>query len=416
MDTRDEQPAGQPDREHNNNESSDSAPSPDAIPQPGIRQRWLDTGITEPFHIDISIAHELMDSIIDTVHEPLLILDAHQHVLRTNQSFYQAFQVTPAETLGHTFYELGNGQWDIPALHVLLEEIIPRKTVVEDYEVRHDFPTLGQRIMVVNASLLLQRPNRAPLVLLAIEDRTDEIQLREERERLLDQQESFLYMVSHDLRNPLSIMSGYASQLEEQSQALGIDEEMRSGFQAIRRSVYRMDGMIQDLTDMARLEGGQFQLHCEPVNLADYLTQLLQRSSAALEVNRIQLDIPADLPPVRADDNRLDRIMTNLLSNALKYSDPGTPVLIRVRRLNDIVAVSITDQGRGIAPDDLPHLFERFYRTTTARKIEGIGLGLYITRMLVEAHGGHIEVVSEVGKGSTFSFTLPIAQTDLDSA
>ncbi len=414
MDTRDEQPAAQTERIDHDSESSDSEASPDMQPG-GIRQRWLETGITEPFPIDISIVHELMDSIIDTVREPLLILNEQLCILRTNQSFCTTFEVEPAETLGRPFYELGNGQWDIPALRVLLEEIIPQNTVVENYEVRHDFPTLGQRIMLVNARLLLQRPNRAPMVLLAIEDRTEEIRLGEEREQLLDRQESFIYMVSHDLRNPLTILAGYASELEEQSHALDVDEEMRAGLQAIRRSVYRMDGMIQDLTDMTRLEGGQLQLHCKPVILTDFLTQLVQRSSAALEVDRIQLNIPTDISPVLADENRLDRIVTNLLSNALKYADPGTPVLMHARRLNGFVVVSLTDQGQGIDPDDVPHLFERFSRMKAARKIEGIGLGLYITRMLVEAHGGHIEVASEVGKGSTFTFTLPISPSNQDS-
>ncbi len=107
--------------------------------------------------------------------------------------------------------------------------------------------------------------------------------------------------------------------------------------------------------------------------------------------------------------DRLERILTNLLSNALKYSDPGTPVWMQAQPLDGEVRIAVKDQGRGIAPEHVPHLFEKFYRADSSRKAEGIGLGLYITRLMVEAHGGRIWVESEVGKGSTFSFTLPIA-------
>ena len=129
-----------------------------------------------------------------------------------------------------------------------------------------------------------------------------------------------------------------------------------------------------------------------------------------LETTRVQVEIPPDLPPVSTDAARLERIFTNLLSNSLKYSEPATPVLMRARRQDDIVEFSVTDQGQGIYSDDLPHLFERFYRAKSDRKAEGIGLGLYISRVLVEAHGGHIWVESEVGKGSTFTFSLPIVK------
>jgi signal transduction histidine kinase len=167
--------------------------------------------------------------------------------------------------------------------------------------------------------------------------------------------------------------------------------------------------MIQDLVDAARQEGGQLHLERQPVLLQTYLPELFQRATTVMETSRVRLDLPGDLPAVFADYNRLERIITNLLSNALKYSGPGAPVLVRARRIAAEVEVAVIDQGRGIAPDDLPHLFERFYRAKGERATEGIGLGLYITKQLVEAHGGRIWVESEVGNGSTFMFTLPLA-------
>jgi len=141
-----------------------------------------------------------------------------------------------------------------------------------------------------------------------------------------------------------------------------------------------------------------------------YFMDFLQRNADVLDTDRIQLDVPEELPLVSADYNRLERVFTNLLSNALKYSDTDTPVVVRALQVGEMVEIAITDQGKGIPPDDLPHLFERFYRAQGARKADGIGLGLYIAKALVEAHGGRIWVESEEGKGSTFSFTLPVAE------
>jgi signal transduction histidine kinase len=150
------------------------------------------------------------------------------------------------------------------------------------------------------------------------------------------------------------------------------------------------------------------------------LAILLQSLAAVLAIRLISLTrgwlawvIIAS--PLSADYNRLERILTNVLSNALKYSDPGTPVWVRARQTGHEVEVAITDQGYGIAPDDLSRLFERFYRAKETRA-EGIGLGLYITKQLVEAHGRRIWVESEVGKGSTFTFTLPVVQEEEQQA
>ena len=123
----------------------------------------------------------------------------------------------------------------------------------------------------------------------------------------------------------------------------------------------------------------------------------------------MHLDLPADLPPMLADPDRLETILLNLLQNAQKFSAPDSPIQVTAHAQDGTVMVSITDQGIGIAPEDLPRIFDRFYRVEHIRKAEGTGLGLYITKRLVEAHGGQIWVESEVGKGSTFSFTLPVA-------
>ena len=225
----------------------------------------------------------------------------------------------------------------------------------------------------------------------------------------LQEQQLLLHLVSHDLRSPLAIISGYTSLISEKIDALGGHEILSSSMSAIQRGVKRMTVMIEDLTEIARLDGGQLQLRLEPVEIASFLQEFLQRPTSTLEVSRVQLDSVTESFIAFADVDRLDRIITNILSNALKYSQANTPIVIRLFTRSGEVVVSITDHGRGIPAEDIPHLFKRFYRANSTRHAEGIGLGLYITKVLVETHGGRIWVESEVGKGSTFFFSLPMA-------
>jgi PAS domain S-box-containing protein len=236
----------------------------------------------------------------------------------------------------------------------------------------------------------------------------ERMQGAKERESLLEQMNTFLHMVSHDLRAPLTIMQGHAGLLLDQVDQG--DDMLRASAEAIGRGVKRMNIMIEDLVDVARLEGGQLELAVAPITLSTFLPAFLDRNAGVLSPERIVLEVPDTLAPVLADETRLERILTNLLTNAHKYSDPGTLVRVSVRQTPREATISIIDRGKGIHPTDLPHLFDRFYRARGERQAEGIGLGLYITRLLVEAHNGRIDVESEMGKGSTFSFTVPNAQ------
>ncbi|OPZ86410.1 MAG: Sensor protein SrrB [bacterium ADurb.Bin429] len=223
---------------------------------------------------------------------------------------------------------------------------------------------------------------------------------------LQEQMRTMLQIVSHDLRAPITVMRGHVDMLRLLLEERDLDGPLRVSVDAIGRSEQRMNMMIEDLVDVTRLEGGQLRLDLQPVMLPAYMSDLLSRMAPNLDADRVITEVPPNLPAVRADYDRLDRIMTNLLSNALKYSTDTVRVTVSSR--DGEVMVAVRDQGRGIAPDDLSHLFQRFYRARGQRKAEVIGLGLYITKLLVEAHGGRIWVESEPGKGSTFFFTLPI--------
>ena len=225
---------------------------------------------------------------------------------------------------------------------------------------------------------------------------------------LQEQREDLLRSVSHDLRTPLTVILGQAQLLEQGLEKAGVDGLQRKSASAIASEARRMNVMIQDLVDSARMEAGQLRLDRKAVDVRRFVSDLLQRSALVMDVKRVKADIPAELPPICADPNRLERILLNLLSNALKYSYQGTEVRITARVVDGAVAVSVSDRGPGIAPEELPHLFERFYRARAARGTEGIGLGLFTVKALVEAHGGRVWAESELGRGSVFTFEMPV--------
>ncbi len=231
-----------------------------------------------------------------------------------------------------------------------------------------------------------------------------------ELHRLQEQREDLVRMVSHDLRSPLTAVQGQAQLLVRMMDRAGQDGRLRQSAEAIFTSARRMNAMIQDLVDMARLESRQLQLNTRSVDLHSFVEDLRLRLDGVLDLERVRVEIPPDFPPILADPDRLERVLTNLLSNALKYSPSDTEVLLTARRAGGEAVVSMVDRGVGIAPEDLPHVFERYYRVKGTRKTEGLGLGLYITRMLVEAQGGRVWAESEPGKGSRFSVTLPLAE------
>jgi two-component system, NtrC family, sensor histidine kinase KinB len=237
------------------------------------------------------------------------------------------------------------------------------------------------------------------------------VQVRDVTQRTIAQQfrEESASLITHDLRTPLTIIRGQAQLLQRHLQRGSPVERLWPITEGIIKETATMGAMLQDLADSARLEAGKMRLKKLPVGLASWIRDLLERVKGAFDVGRVELRLPPDLPPVSADPNSLDRIFTNLLSNAFKYSPEGGPVIVAAERVANEARISVADRGLGIPAEDLPHIFERYYRGKGARKSEGLGLGLYITRLLVEANGGRIWVQSEPGQGSTFCFTMPLA-------
>jgi signal transduction histidine kinase len=214
-----------------------------------------------------------------------------------------------------------------------------------------------------------------------------------------DQREDLLRAVSHDLRNPLQIVFIQAQRLQRDA----VDDRRRRAA-AIITAGRRMDRMLRDLADSARAESGRLDIAPSPIALHPFVGDLLATSDGVIDAARVENAVPPGLPPVLADPDRLDRIFANLVGNALKYSRER--VVVRAAEDGDAVRVTVEDRGPGISDGDLPRIFERYYRGQR-HEGEGLGLGLYIVRKMVEAHGGRIWAHSEAGVGSSFCFTLP---------
>lgn len=234
-----------------------------------------------------------------------------------------------------------------------------------------------------------------------------------EVQRLQQMQEEYLALMSHDLRTPLTVMLGYTQLLLTQLDEKALERAARSA-EAIVKSGATMERLLQDVLDRSRLRVGRAELHLASIDLAQLVTRAIDQNLLPGERARIEVEAVGPLLVV-ADPTRMERVIVNLLTNACKYSAPTAPVVVQVFRVAREAVISVTDQGVGVGAEDLPHLFEKHFRATTAGTIEGIGLGLYGSRLIVEAHGGHIWAQSTVGTGSTFMVSIPAAEPASDS-
>jgi signal transduction histidine kinase len=234
-----------------------------------------------------------------------------------------------------------------------------------------------------------------------------------ERVRQANQAKSeFVSLVSHELRTPMTSIRGYADLMMKG--AVGPLTPQQGEFtRTILNNVERMEVLVSDLRDISRIETGQMHLEIEEVRLAEALRNALQATQGQIEARsqHLTVEIPENLPPIRADGARLTQILINLLSNACKYTPSGGYIRVRAWMQGRYVHCTVSDSGIGISPQDQKRLFTKFFRADdpAVQEVPGTGLGLCIVKNLVELQYGEIGVESEVGKGTTFRFTVPVA-------
>jgi len=227
----------------------------------------------------------------------------------------------------------------------------------------------------------------------------------EAQRELARMQDEFVSTISHELRTPLGFIKGYVTTLMRED--MEWDSDTRSEILSIiDDEADRLRELIDNLLDSSRLESGTLSMTLEPVKIDPILRDSVARMQSLYPEMDIRLDIPAETPIVHIDATRISQVIDNLLSNAQKYA-PGSAVTIRAQHKENRVQVDVEDNGPGIAKEHIPYLFERFYRVPSNKPARGTGLGLYICRKIIEAHGDEIGLESVMGKGTRFHFRLP---------
>ncbi len=403
----------------------------------------------------------LAEAIVETVREPLLVLNGELRVRSANRSFYHTFQVSPEDTEDRPLYELGDHQWDIPRLRELLEHILPKDDQLHDFEVEHDFLNIGHKAMLLNARRLVKRNGGPELILLAIEDITRRKHLEEElgrhhdqldelvKERTLDlrranerlrqdnavrkqmektlvaqaarerelnealrqevaELDAFTHSVSHDLKEPLRAIEAFSQFLLEDC-ADKLDEQGRDYVTKLANASIRMKNLIDDLLRLSRC----FRQPGSPrrIDVGGLVGDIIAEMQLTLDAKGATIEVEKGLPDVLAEPTRMKQVFVNLIGNALKFNESELPhVKIGVRAVDGgVVTFFVQDNGIGIDPQYHERIFGIFQRLHPREEYEGTGAGLSVVKRVVETLGGKVWVESHLGAGATFLFTLPLA-------
>jgi len=348
---------------------------------------------------ELRTSEAFLSSIIHTVREGLLVLDPKFRVLSANDHFLRTFKVTAEETLGQDLYELGNHQWDIPALRELLVKILPTNNPVIDFQVEHDFPHIGKKTMLLNAYRVELEGQFKDQILLAIEDITE----RKEIERRKD---DFLSIASHELKTPLTTIKGFLQVLNKMKPAEA-SEKYNATLDKVVLYVDRLNNLITELLDVSRIQTGNIELHKASLDFDNLVQEAIDGIRATSIKHEIVVSGKSNTI-IMGDESHIVQVINNLLSNAIKYAPESKKVEVHIAKVSEYVKCSVRDFGVGISPEDQKKVFERFFRGGELQKrFPGMGIGLYICDQIIKNHGGTLWVESEKGKGSTFSFTLP---------
>jgi two-component system CheB/CheR fusion protein len=367
-------------------------------------------------------ARDYATATVEAVRTPLLLLDMRHDVVSMNQAFRDHFRTSRTALEGKSLYAVLNGAWDVAAIRSALPRVLEANERFEDLEVERELPSLGLRTLSMSGRGVVM-PGGAKLVLLAVEDVTDRRRAEAERERLLDQAEAakasaeqanrakdqFLATLSHELRTPLSTLLIQAQFLVLTQSG---DATVQKSAEAIEHAARAQAQLIEDLLDISRIVAGKLRMELQTVSLPPIVRAAAEIAGPAAARKHLEIELHVDdaLAPVSGDPARLQQVVLNLLTNAIKFTPDGGRVTVTVDAVEHRGRIRVQDTGIGIEPGFLPHIFDRFSQEDRelTRSQGGLGLGLGIVRYLVEAHGGTVRAES-AGKGKGSTFTVLIA-------
>jgi signal transduction histidine kinase len=387
-----------------------------------MRDENVTTTGTSPAANGVSPTERLLLDIIDTVREPLVVLDSDFRVTHTNRAFFRTFRVAREDTIGEVLFALGDGQWDIPPLRALLRDRLAAERELYDVDVDHVFPGIGRKIMLLNARLVTHGPDVPRIILLAIEDVTER-RLTERRlatQRLELQRSNaalseFAFVASHDLQEPLRKILSFGERLGTSAGPV-LDANDRHYLERMLDAAARMRTLIIDL-----LAYSQVATSTAPFVATD-LTSIARDVVADLETSiadtggRVEV---ATLPVIEADAPQMRQLLQNLVGNALKFRRKDVPPVVRLGASSSrdgFWTITVTDNGIGFKQEHGEKIFRMFERLHSRAEYQGSGMGLAICRRIVERHGGTIAGTSTVGQGTTFRVTLPVTQVEAEYA
>jgi len=345
------------------------------------------------------------ENILDYTPRGILVTDAEWRIRYANRTLLRALGCSAEDLLGEHLILAAHKLSARDSLGELVHYLV-RLTVSPPERSRSKIipVKIPDRKFIRILSTPYCPADSSPGYLLSFTDATVEGEIDEMKS-------DFISVASHEMRTPMTsikgsielLLGGYAGELPpESTELLGI----------CLTAVDRLVRLINDLLDISKIESGKMELHLARLNVMDCVKKSMRSLRSLAEVNTVSIDLEQDgsIPEVMADRDRLEQVITNLLSNALKYSPPEKTVRVRVGAVNNSVQVVVSDEGQGIPPDQLTRVFDRFHQLVGAKK--GSGLGLTIARALVEQHHGRIWVESELGHGTRFYFEIPAVSSD----
>ena len=351
----------------------------------------------EQLHKQIAKRESGMQTIFSAMHDALLLVDSNRRVILTNQMFRKLFDA-PDISLATPLLEIVRN----PTLEDVLTEAfrgsgpVRSELALDDSQIELHAVATRNEVGEITGALVLFHDITEP-------KKMDQIR------------REFVANVSHELRTPLSILRGYIETLLDSPEISRA--ELCRILRVMERHSKRLDLLAENLLTLAQLESGRPDLQLGTVDLLDFFREMIHDWEKKLTSKKLNivLDVAPDLLPIRVDRTRLQEALYNLLDNAVKYSREQSEIRLSARCRDGEIELSVSDDGIGITKEDLPRIFERFYRADKARSpddVRGTGLGLAIVKHIAQLHGGHVEAESEFGKGTTIRMLLPIRNNE----
>jgi signal transduction histidine kinase len=362
----------------------------------------------------IPAAERLLLDILDTVRQPLLVLDPDFRVTQANRAFFRTFRVQPADTIGKELFALGDGQWDIAPLREMLRDKLPLESQLDDFDVDHVFPGIGRKIMLLNARLVSHALGMPRIILLAIEDVTA---LRETDARLAEQRQElqrsnlaldeYASVASHDLQEPLRKIISFGDQLVTSAGAT-LDDAQRQQLDRMMNAAGRMRTLVDDLLMYSQVTTRVARFVC--TDLGQIAREVLVDLETVIAESGGRVEVGA-LPVIEADALEMRQLLQNLIGNAIKYRRDDAPPVVTLSATGlrgPICTIVVKDNGIGFKQEYAEKIFKMFARLHNKLQYGGSGIGLAICRRIAERHGGSISADSVIGEGTAFRVNLPL--------